>query len=214
MLRKDPLITNHLYHIFNRGVNKGEIFFSEEDYKRFFDTAVHYKTKASKFSEKDLKNDKNDTGSEIGSKVQIVAYCLMPNHFHFLIKQLVDSGLTWYMQHLSNSYAHYIHVKYQRVGPLFEGRFKNILIESDEQLIHVSRYIHLNPVASGSVVKPKDYRWSSYLSFVSDYKDEFCDSRPVLENFKSEQDYERFVLDQVAYARELERIKHLTIDLE
>lgn len=138
-MRKVPVVTGHIYHIFNRGVNKGEIFFAEEDYQRFLLTATHYLIKTTKFSyEKAF--ILNDPGSlEEKPKVEILAYCLMPNHFHFLIKQLVDNGLSSYLQHVTNSYVHYVNIKYKRIGPLFQSRYKNILIETDEQLVHVLR---------------------------------------------------------------------------
>lgn len=220
-MRKVPLTTNEIYHIFNRGVNKDKIFFSEKDYKRFYLAAIHYKTKSTKFSYETndpVSSASGDVSSASGkfkdkeAKVQIFAYSLMPNHFHFLVKQLVDGGITSYLRHLANSYSHYVNIKYKRVGPLFQGRFRNVLIESQEQLIHVSRYIHLNPLVSGLVSNLKDYQWSSYLAYIGEANDELGDTRPILEDFRSKRDYERFVLDQVDYGRALEQIKHLTFD--
>ena len=222
--RKVPVVTNQIYHIFNRGVDKAKIFFHKEDYERFLAAAIHYRTKTSKFSYEQLLGiGTNDPGSlrslrtlKLGSSerpfVQILAYCLMPNHFHFLIKQLVDAGLTSYLQRLTNSYAHYINMKYERVGPLFQGRFKNVLIESDPQLLHVSRYIHLNPLVSNLATDLESYRWSSHQSYVGDHKGGLCDPKMILDHFKSKGDYQRFVLDQADYARTLEDIKHLAFD--
>lgn len=217
MFRKDPIVTSHIYHIFNRGVNKGDIFFTDEDYSRFLNVAIHYKTSSIKFSDSfpdtvSGKSGKSSFGES--SRVKVLAYCLMPNHFHLLIKQLVEGGITSYMRHLANSYSHYVNIKYKREGPLFQGRFKNVLIESDEQLVHVSRYIHLNPLVSNLVTDLKNFKWSSYLDYISDNKSDFCDTDLVLGYFKSKQDYEHFVLDQADYGKELERIKHLTFDSE
>jgi len=214
MLRKDVLTTGNIYHIFNRGVNKGDIFFLEKDYCRFLLAAKHYKTKGNKFSyEKSISH--NDTGSldlKIKPRVEILAFSLMPNHFHFLIKQLEDDGITWFMQHLINSYVHYLNLKNKRVGPLFQGRFKNVLIESDEQLLHVSRYIHLNPLISGLVSDLKNYPWSSYGSYMGSKEDGLSNPEFILRNFKTKGSYEQFVLDQVEYAESLEQIKHITLD--
>lgn len=116
------------------------------------------------------------------------------------------------MQHLINSYVHYVNTKYKRVGPLLQGRFRNVLIESDEQLMHVSRYIHLNPLVSNLTSDLKKYAWSSYPSFVGIGKDELCDGDLVTNYYKTREDYEKFVLDQEDYARELERIKHFILD--
>ena len=98
--------------------------------------------------------------------IEIICYCLMPNHIHFLIRQLKENGISKFMGQISNSYTKYFNTKYTRVGPLLQGPFKAVLIESDEQLIHVSRYIHLNPIVSGIVKNLEDYPWSSYLEYI------------------------------------------------
>lgn len=216
VLRKDPIVTNHTYHIFNRGVNKSEIFFAEEDYRRFITAAIHYKRSTRQFSHfrSHFRSGIGNLGNLDKSKVKILSYCLMPNHFHFLIRQLEDGGITWFMQHLANSYAHYINVKYKRTGSLFGGRFENRLIETDEQLMHVSRYIHLNPFVADLVSRLSDYQWSSYTSFIKGLKDDIVDPKEILGFFKSEEDYNKFVLDQVNYAKELNRVKHLMVDIE
>ncbi len=166
-MRKVPLVTNNIYHIFNRGVNKGEIFFSASDYKHFLSAAKHYLVKNSKYSYEKPFASLDEPGSSALSalraekpRIEILAYCLMPNHFHFLVKQVSDKGIASYMQRFVNSYVHYINIKYKRVGPLFQGPFKGVLIESDEQFFHVSRYIHLNPLVSGLVADLKNYPWS------------------------------------------------------
>lgn len=214
MYRKDLLITGHTYHIFNRGVNKAAIFYSENDFIRFYNTAVYYLTRTNKYSQDKRISKDSDTVSEKMKKengVKISAYCLMPNHFHFLVKQLTDEGITDYFRRLTNSYSHYINIKYKRVGPLFQGRFKNVLVESDEQLMHVYRYIHLNPLVS-RLASDLNYRWSSYPSLLGERKDDLCDNSSLLAYFKRSQDYKEFVLDQANYAKTLDNIKHLAFD--
>lgn len=215
-MRKTPLATDHIYHIFNRGVNKSKIFFSQRDYKRFLLAAKHYRIKNSKFSYVKPNNDPVSLASPTASievniqpKVEILAYCLMPNHFHFLIKQLSDGGITFYMRRFMNSYAHYVNIKYKRVGPLFQGRFKSVLIESDEQLLHVSRYIHLNPLVSDLVSDLNEHPWSSYFAYVQNEKDGLSSPDLILNSFKTKKNYNQFLLDQEDYARSLEQIKHL-----
>ena len=214
MLRKYPIVTGHIYHIFNRGVNRGNIFFEDQDYKRFIRVATHYLTNNSTYSHTISDPVSAPVSESRVQRVLVQGYCLMPNHFHFLIKQLMDGGITWYMQHLANSYSHYIHLKYKRTGPLFDGRFKNILVETDEQLVHVSRYIHLNPIVSNLVSSLESYPWSSYLKYIDVKYDDLVDPDMILGYFKSVKDYKGFVLDQVEYGRELEKIKHLILDLE
>lgn len=215
MIRKTPLSTGNIYHVFNKGVNKQKIFNNENDYQRFYYAAIHYKTKSTRFSyEKRLKI--NHTPGVIQTltapRVQVIAYCFMQNHFHFLIKQLIDGGISSYIQRLTNGYSRYVNIKYKREGPLFQSRFKNVLIETDEQLVHVSRYIHLNPVVSNLVSNIRGYKWSSYLNYIDNNKDELCELDLVKAYFKSGDEYENFVLDNIGYGKELEKIKHQIIE--
>ena len=140
-----------------------------------------------------------------------MCFCLMPNHFHFLVKQLKENGISIFVSQLSNSYTRYFNVKYNRVGPLFQGAFKSVRIETEEQLIHVSRYIHLNPVVSGIAKRPEDYRWSSYAEYITQAPF-FCSIEEVISLFKISQKYKKFVEDQIDYARTLEFIKHSLLD--
>lgn len=114
----------------------------------------------------------------------------------------------------SYSYTKYYNIKYNRVGPLLQGEFKAVLIESDEQLIHVSRYIHLNPIVSFLIKEMNQYRWSSYKEYVGDSADRICSKESVLGFFKTSTDYEKFISDHISYAQDLELIKHQLLDSE
>lgn len=143
--------------------------------------------------------------------VNLIAYVLMPNHFHLLLRQEIDIGISRFLSLLANSYAKYFNTRHERVGPLFQGMFKVVLVSSDSQLMHLSRYIHLNPVVS-SVVKEEhflEYPWSSLGAYVGEKIDIRVDPAPVMEMFKSKPDYLQFVTDRIDYGRELARIKHL-----
>jgi len=209
--RITPLVTNEYYHIYNRGSDKRSTYTQPRDYARFQKTFYYYQFSGpkSKFSQstqsslfKPLQNEK---------LVEILCFCLMPNHFHFLVKQLKENGISIFVSQLSNSYTRYFNVKYNRVGPLFQGAFKSVRIETEEQLIHVSRYIHLNPVVSGIAKRPEDYRWSSYAEYITQAPF-FCSIEEVISLFKISQKYKKFVEDQIDYARTLEFIKHSLLD--
>lgn len=145
--------------------------------------------------------------------VEILCYCLMPNHFHMLVKQLGDSGITKFMSRIQNSYTRFFNTKYDRIGPLFQGPFKAVLIETDEQLTHVSRYIHLNPFVANLVKTPEKYDWSSYKSFLVPGASNLEISKDeILGFFKSKSEYHNFVMDHADYARSLEAVKHKIID--
>lgn len=211
--RTTPLVTDQIYHVFNRGVAKLPIFTDRRDYNRFLEAVYYYqfqgpKPKFSQLSRfKDLNFEKNR------KIVEILCYCLMPNHYHFLIKQLHDNGISEFIGKISNSFTKYFNTKHKRVGPLLQGQFKAVRIEYEEQLIHVSRYIHLNPIASFLVKNLNTYPWSSYLNYVGFDQNKICSKDFILSMFKTPQKYQQFVLDQVEYAQSLERIKHLVIDI-
>lgn len=210
--RPIPFIDGQVYHVFNRGTEKRRIFETRRDFQRFIQTLIYYQIEGPKpkFSNSfGPKIHEIDLNKKI---VEIISYSLMPNHFHFELRQLRDGGITEFISKLSNSYTKYFNIKHKRVGLLFQGEFKAVLVENDQQLIHLSRYIHLNPVVSFLAKKPEDYEWSSYREYVSDVSKPICSKEIVLNQFKSKDDYKKFVEDHIAYAQELELIKHQLID--
>ena len=208
-----PFVNKEYYHIFNRGVAKMQIFNNFYDYNRFIKTLIYYSTEGPKpkFSIFTPTTTTLNTDKKI---VKIICYCLMPNHFHFLLCQNKKGGITEFMSKLSNSYTKYFNIKNKRVGPLFQGDFKAVHVESDEQLLHLSRYIHLNPLV-GFVTKDLSfYKWSSYLEYLNHVKNDICDKKIILDRYENLQDYKQFVLAQESYGKELERIKHQLLDYE
>lgn len=188
MLRKDPFITGEYYHIYNRGIDKRIIFKSNRDYERFiillylansndsFRLEVILDRQHKKFSEI-LVLDKGDPLVSIG------AWCLMTNHFHLLIRQEVDGGITKFMRKLGVGYSMYFNIKYQRQGALFGGLFKSKLIGVDDNYMrHLFGYIHINPLEinfpkwEDQINKPlvdmkkflESYRYSSYLDYLGE----------------------------------------------
>ena len=205
---------NEFYHVFNRGVEKRTTFTNRRDYNRFIETMDYYRAKdpPARFSYKDrpviIKN------AIISSPlVEIVCFCLMPNHFHMLIKQIENNGISTFLSKLSNSYTKYFNTKYKRVGPLFQGSFKAVRVEDDEQLLHVSRYIHLNPLIDYLTRDLKTYPYSSYPEFLG-LKKGFCKKDIILDFFKTPSDYEKFVLDQEDYGRSIKRMERMTHETE
>src|SRR5438132_12702278 len=112
----------------------------------------------------------------------------MPNHFHFILKQRKENGISIFISLLINSYTKYFNTKYTRVGALLQGAFKSVIVESDEQLIHLSRYVHLNPRVSGLTKNLESYPWSSYKEYLS--VPELCESKIILDLFHSYQEYQ------------------------
>ncbi|MBU1256230.1 transposase [Patescibacteria group bacterium] len=138
------------YHVYNRGNRKQNIFFTGRDYSRFISKMREYK---------------NSTG------VEIICYCLMPNHIHLLAKPNMDESLSNFMLRLSTSHSKYLNIKYNLVGSLFQGRFKTVLIDNENYFKHLIRYIHINPLSlSLSLDKLHKYKWSSYGNYLNPQK--------------------------------------------
>lgn len=212
--RSTPFANEYFYHLFNRGVEKRITFQDSRDYTHFLKILNYYqfsgpKPSYSRATEDHLKDVENHE-----KIVEIICYCLMPNHFHLLIKQLKDGGVSEFMRKIGDGYTRYFNTRYNRVGPLFQGIYKAVAIETDEQFVHVSRYIHLNPLVSGLTKDLKIYQWSSYPDYIGIRNGKLVNKQEILGFFKGPQEYEKFVLDQYSYALDLERIKHQLLDGE
>lgn len=219
--RRVPFVNNEVYHAIARGVAKKPIFTSSNDYHRALSLIDFYRrgTLSLRFSyfKRLYREEKENFLKRLKNKkpvVEILAFCLMPNHIHFLLKQLEKRGIPIFMSNFQNSYAKYFNTKYQRIGPLFQPMFKAVRIETDQQLIHVSRYIHLNPVSAYliEIEELENYPWSSFGAYLNRKTLEFVNPDLVLSLFESSAKYRQFVYDQADYQRKLERIKHLTLE--
>lgn len=183
--RITPFVNNGYYHLYNRGLDKQSIFTNQKDYSRFIQTFFYYQIENPKPKFSTYKISKIfpvDTSKKI---VDIICYCLMPNHYHLLVKQLKEGGISEFMRKFIHSYTKYRNIKYKRQGPIFHGCFKVVTIETEEQLIHISRYIHLNPLVAKIVKDLKFYPWSSYKDYINNASNKITASSEILGFFKS-----------------------------
>jgi len=195
-------VREHCYHIFNRGVGKMNIFRGNED-KNFF----LYRMKEYLYPEKKLSLESPE-GSLQGrahtpyvrktlpaKAFTLLSYCLMPNHFHFLIRQNTDLPISKLLAKICTSYSKYFNKKYDRVGGLFQDCFKAVLVDNDSYLLWLSAYIHQNPKVAGLVKNLQDYTYSSYLDYSNKRAGTLVDKDIILDvgNFSGRQ-YEKFVL--------------------
>ena len=181
-------IENGHYHVYNRGVEKREIFMDSQDYSVFLNYLREYL---------------DPTGSDphpLSTQLNLLAFCLMPNHFHLLIKQSSTDGVTKLLRAVSTRYVMYFNKKYDRVGSLFQGKYKAILVQEDPYLLHLSRYIHLNPHPGSD---PKLYKYSSYGNYLERTYAQWLNTKEILGYFKTTSElslkdyfsYESFVED-------------------
>ena len=219
--RKDPLQNNHYYHIYSRSIAGYKIFNDATDFERFYNLLnlcrfCNFDYKYSTFMRLSLEFQLDvmiSLKKENNALVEIIAYCLMPTHIHLLVKQLKEEGISKFMARVLNAYSKYFNTRHGRLGPLWSGRFKNVLIQNDEYLLHLTRYIHLNPTSAGLVNSPTEWQYSSYNYFIDpvNSRPDFITPQDDLFSITPKQ-YKKFVLDQKSYQRELAQIKSLTID--
>lgn len=217
--RKDPLVNGSYYHIFSRSIAKFIIFNNTKEYSRILDVLSLYqfsdfKYKYSKYFDLDKKLQESIRSELLAHNnrlIEILAYCIMPTHFHLILKQVGNYGISKYLSRVLNSYTRYFNLRHKRTGPLWSGRFKNVLVLNDEQILHLTRYIHLNPTSANLVKKPIDWRFSSYHEYINgSNKKNVCVFDDVID-LKPKQ-YEKFVADRQEYQKELSKIKQILID--
>jgi putative transposase len=214
--RHTPIVTGEFYHVFNRGVARLPTFLDAHDYRAAllglqFYQAIEPPMRLS-FYKRLARDERNQVLERLGEArklVRIVAFSLMPNHFHLLVQPLVDDGVSTFCRRWLNSYGRYFNVRHDRTGALFQEMFKARRISSTEQLLHVSRYVHINPPVSGVIREDKllTYPWTSLPEYLGVAR--ICDPEPILEHFKDPTAYVAFLQDRIDYGRSLERIKHL-----
>ena len=179
---KTPVFANQYYHFFNRGVNYEDIFFNQGNWNFFLQRlSKYFKTEY----------------------VDIVAYCLMPNHYHLLVYTKIDEVSHSVMQPFCTSYTKAINKQQGRVGSLFQGPFQAKNITDDQYLLQLSRYIHLNPVHARFVTTPEDWEFSSYLDYVGFRSSTITKPEIVLEQFISREAYAKFVCNGIPQIEDL-----------
>ena len=171
-MRKTPIYPGEIHHIYNRGVNYGDIFFTRANFLFFLRRLREYCPP---------------------EKGEIIAYCLMPNHYHLLIRILIENFGRKVMQPLGVSYTKAVNKQEQRVGSLFQGPFHNRLVKTEGDLLHLTRYIHLNPVTAGFAERPELWEYSSYQEYIGLRAGTLPHPDAVLRHFPSPAAYAEFV---------------------
>lgn len=181
-----------IYHIFNRGVNKEKIFLTKKDYEIFL-----HRLKENLFPE--LIDKKKSSWLERRRKIlppnsfDLIAYCLMPNHFHLLIQQKANLPITKLISKICTSYSMCFNKTNNRIGAVFQDAFKAVLVENNEQLLWTSYYIHKNPIEANLVDDLKNYKWSSYLEYFDQQTSiNLCNKEIINGQFNTKDEYLRY----------------------
>ncbi|MGE5279202.1 MAG: transposase [Deltaproteobacteria bacterium] len=184
-MRKIRLFTGEFYHVYNRGADKRAIFLDRADYLRFKLGLKEFNTRKRIFH---LKHPVATRLRQEDELVDICCYCLLPNHFHLVLKQEQPEGISSFMQKVGTGYAQYFNKRYMRTGVLFQGPFKAKHVESDAHMLELSRYVHLNPwgLAEGHKREAKErylvsYPWSSFKSYAQrSHKDGLIGAQEII----------------------------------
>jgi|ERR1035437_582806 putative transposase len=207
-MRNIKISPDEYYHIFNRGSNKQVIFYDKNDRLRFLFLVLYFQSDIT-FSNigrsiKEFVQHRvlNKEAEEIVKKrtVELVAFCLMPNHFHLVVKNVEETGIANYMQRVQNSYTKYFNTKYKKSGHLFQGPYKAVHIQDDKQLLYLSAYIHRNPrELKGLLGKENAFQWSSYQDFIGDNRFGALLLPDIIANqFDNKKQYDVFVKESSA----------------
>ena len=176
-------VENGYYHIYNRGVEKRLIFQDREDYTKFLYLLKVYLSPPEKLQKEFPLLKNNLVQNNLNHEIKLLCFCLMPNHYHLLVKQNAKNSIVKLMKQVSNAYTSYFNKRHERVGPLFQGRYKGVIVESDEYLLHLSRYIHLNPLGRGSSLD--EFEWSSYLYYLGKREAQWLNTVIISEYFNN-----------------------------
>jgi putative transposase len=187
--RKVTFQAGHVYHLYNRGVNRQPIFFCDENWGYLIKRLRRY---------------------FLPELADILAYCLMPTHYHLMVLSKTDELSERVMQPFGLSYTKAINRQQGRVGPLFQGPFRAAWVDDDRYLVHLSRYIHMNPVAAGLVDRPEEWAFSSYRDYIGLRGGTLPTPDPILSQFSSRQAYGAFVASEPDRGNEV--IAHLLFD--
>lgn len=220
---RKQFVENSYYHIYNRGVEKRQIFMDNMDYSVFVSYLKNYLLPKSEDLLQNISADESSTPKQkaealkllklnnFSETISLTAYCLMGNHFHLLVKQTLADGIDRFMNSLMTRYTMYFNRRHKRVGHLFQGNYKAVLVETEAQLLHLTRYIHHNPPSKGHAFQT--YPYSSYQQYISPAHLEWVKPEEILTYFSKQgfNSYAAFVGDVFTYDS-FEIISGLTLD--
>ncbi|TAL14690.1 hypothetical protein EPN95_02190 [Patescibacteria group bacterium] len=193
-------VADSYYHIYARGVNKQGIYPEAADYSFFLSLIKRY------LSRSETKSTRGADYPKLYDDIELLAYCLMPNHFHLLVYQINPGSMQNLMRRIMTSYSGYFNRKYRRSGPLFESRYRASMVTSDPYLLHISRYIHLNPL------NWREYNYSSLRPYLGQTPPDWLSIYKISQLYNSRERYLEFLEDYQDTRDDLAIIKHELAD--
>jgi putative transposase len=212
--RFEPCASGEIYHIYNRSIAKQPVFRTSADYFRFYNLIDYYRFEdpPNCFSHYNRLSPaaKQIYRDRLKLKIQpldLLAFAIMPTHFHLLLRQVKDGAIPEFISRIQEGYAKYLNIKTKRTGSVFQAMFKASRIETDNQLLQVFRYIHLNPLTKMILTKPEqleNYPWTSHMDYIGKRTDSFVFTDTINGYFSKEKSLREFIYDQIEYQRSLD----------
>lgn len=227
-MKKIEFQNGNFYHIYNRGIDRRKVFLNRHDYSRFIVCLKEFNQvepigslyllnlnrkrdslsgRTAQKNEQNIQDKNNKDNKESRKLVDIIAYALLPNHYHLLIKQLETNGTSEFIKRLAGGYTWYYNNKSERNGPLFAGKFKAIRIDSDAYLQQLSAYINANVEIHG-ISRAEEWIWSSYRYYINKEIHNVSNKNLILEDFMNIDQYKMIVSEVIKNAQQIKAAKY------
>jgi len=220
-MRNTIFANEKYYHVYNRGTDKRKVFIDKKDYERFLismdllnDEVDGLMIQWRDFKKANPKAELSDflkPGFRRNPLVEINCFCLNPNHYHFILKQLSEKGIENFMHKIGTSYTKYFNKKNDRSGVLFQGKFKAIHIDSNEYLLYLSAYVNRNNFIHG-YAKNDNWQYSSLSEYLNKKEKGICEKKPIISQFRSIDDYEEFLSKNSIHLKEKKELEKYLLD--
>jgi len=215
-------VDNTYYHVYNRGVEKRDIFLDDQDYGVFLSYLKFYLMPPEDPNDPRGPSPRLSPSQQLSNhhgKISLIAYCLMPNHFHLLIRQADKDSMTNFLRALATRYSMYFNKRYIRVGSLFQGRYKAVLVDNEMQFLYLTKYIHRNPLDLFDYTPDNllDYSYSSYRNYTGITHQDWIDPSDIIYRYSNtdpHSTYQSFVEEFKEISTEIETLGNLTLDKE
>ena len=217
-MRNIDFAPGEYYHVFNRGNSKQKLFLDKRDYVRFLFLLLYQQSHVPVYNISQaidyfLKNNSYNVRQKqriIDERiVELVNFCIMPNHFHILVKECEENGITNYVHRFETGFSKYYNIRYRKSGHVFQGTFKAVHVESNEQLLHLSAYIHKNPEELMRGQRGDKYSWSTYRDYAIENRwGDLLVLGAILDQFKNKKEYRTFVQETHINEKYVENINY------
>lgn len=222
-MRKFQFQNNYYYHIYNRGVDKRKIFIDKNDYVRFICSMRNFNNDSKHEQRIHLNNiskslELSSEASELSSLIlnlpkyiDIISYCLNPNHYHFFIKQNIENGIEKFMHKINLGYTNYFNKKNNRSGSLLQGTYKAVKVSNYSHFLKLAVYVNCNSEIHG-ICSANKWPWSSYFDYIDKRNGTLCNKQIVMDEFKNATEFKNFCIEIIPNMIKIKELKQYILE--